>query len=131
MEKKSIILDGSCFKELSGFYDEVERKLTSNLDWKIGRNLDALDDILDGGFGMFDDNEPIQLVWSNSELSRKNLSYNETEKYLKQNLNECHPTNRSEVHEELEKVMNKESKTLFEIIVEIILEHDHIQLTLK
>ena len=36
---------------MAGFYDEVEQVFTCGLDWKIGRNLDAFNDILRGGFG--------------------------------------------------------------------------------
>ena len=44
-------IDGRRFSNLAGFYDEVERVFTCGLDWKIGRNLDAFNDILRGGFG--------------------------------------------------------------------------------
>ncbi len=48
----TVQIDGGRFSNLKEFYDEVERCLTSGLDWKIGRNLDAFDDILKGGIGM-------------------------------------------------------------------------------
>jgi len=41
MKKKVFVLDGNKFDTLEGFYDEVEKKLTKGLDWKIGRNLNA------------------------------------------------------------------------------------------
>ena len=43
-------IDGRRFSNMAGFYDEVERVFTFGLDWKIGRNLDAFNDILRGGF---------------------------------------------------------------------------------
>ena len=42
---------GRRFSNMAGFYNEVERVFTSGLDWKIGRNLNAFNDILRGGFG--------------------------------------------------------------------------------
>ena len=44
-------IDGRRFSNMAGFYDEVEQVFTCGLDWKIGRNLDAFNDILRGGFG--------------------------------------------------------------------------------
>lgn len=70
---KEIIIDGNKFTTLSEFYDEVENKLTKGLDWKIGRNLDAFNDVLTGGFGVHDYEEPIQIKWINSVKSKKDL----------------------------------------------------------
>jgi RNAse (barnase) inhibitor barstar len=70
---KEIIIDGGNFATLSEFYDEVENKLTKGLDWKIGRNLDAFNDVLTGGFGVHDYEEPIRIKWINSVKSKKDL----------------------------------------------------------
>lgn len=70
---KEIIIDGNNFDSLDKFYNEIEKKLTNGLDWRIGRNLDAYNDILRGGFGIHDYEEPIKIKWINSGLSKKNL----------------------------------------------------------
>ncbi len=70
---KEIIIDGDKFATLPEFYDEVESKLTKGLGWKIGRNLDAFNDVLTGGFGVHDYEEPIQIKWINSVKSKKDL----------------------------------------------------------
>ena len=49
--REVFIIDGRRFSNMAGFYDEVEQVFTCGLDWKIGRNLDAFNDILRGGFG--------------------------------------------------------------------------------
>lgn len=43
------VIDGARFDGLDGFWDEVARVLIPNAKW--GRNLDALADVLAGGFG--------------------------------------------------------------------------------
>ena len=58
---------------MSEFYDEVEQVLTSNLSWKIGRNLNAFNDILRGGFGRHKYGEPIIIKWVNYEKSKQIL----------------------------------------------------------
>ena len=70
----SAIIDGNSFSNLSEFYDEVERKLTRGLDWRIGRNLNAFNDVLRGGFGLHEYEEPLNLTWLNSVKSRKDLA---------------------------------------------------------
>ena len=68
-----IEINGNNFSNLSGFYNEVERKMTSGLNWKIGRNLDAFNDVLSGGFGIHECEEDYKLLWSNSEKSKTEL----------------------------------------------------------
>lgn len=62
-------IDGAKFATLDGFYDEVSRVLIPNAVW--GRNLDAFNDILRGGFGTPDDG--FVLRWKNHQLSQERL----------------------------------------------------------
>lgn len=128
---KKLEIDGGRFSNLKGFYDEVERGLTIGLEWKIGRNLDAFDDVLEGGFGMHDYGEDIELIWTNSERSKLKLGYEETVKYLQDKLGKCHPTAKEKLYKNWNWQKNGIGKTLFEIIVEMIKEHNHIKLIFK
>ena len=130
-EIKSFVLEGNRFDTLEGFYDEVERVLTKDLDWKIGRNLDAFNDVLEGGFGAFEYEEPIHIIWEHSDKSKSDLGYPETIKWLEEKLKQCHPLNIPSVKEELLRANNGEGKTLFDIIIEIMQGHKHIDLTLR
>ncbi len=68
LEERTI--DGARFKTLSEFYDEVERVLIPGATW--GRNLNAFNDILRGGFGTPD--EGFVLVWKHAETSRTSMN---------------------------------------------------------
>jgi RNAse (barnase) inhibitor barstar len=131
MRKKTIIINGSNFSSLDSFYEEVENFFTKGLDWKIGRNLDAFNDVLRGGFGIFDSEEKIKLLWVNSIKSKLDLGFEETEKYLEKKLKTCHPANRESVKIDLELAKQQKGATLFEIIVEIIKAHDNIELSIS
>ena len=77
--RREFIIDGNCFDDWAGFYDEAEKVFTLNLGWKIGRNLNAFNDILRGGFGRHE-NEPIHIKWINfdksvRDLGEKNMDY--------------------------------------------------------
>ncbi|MHC4060526.1 MAG: barstar family protein [Planctomycetota bacterium] len=68
---KTIIIDGNNFRTMNQFYKEIERNLCRN--FRMGRNLDALNDVLRGGFGVFEYEEDINLIWKNSRKSRRDL----------------------------------------------------------
>ena len=129
MNQKTILLDANRFSTLASFYQEVENTCTKNLGWSIGRNLDAFNDVLRGGFGVHDYEEPVQLIWLNSDKSRKDLGWDETMKYLSKKLKTCHPANIESVKTDLALAKSMTGKTLFEIIVSIIQQHDHIELS--
>ena len=74
---KEFILDGKKFNDMEGFYNEIDKLLTKDLDWKTGHNLDAFNDLLRGGFGVHEYEEPIIIKWINYEKSKKDLG-NET-----------------------------------------------------
>ena len=103
MDKKTILLDANKFSTVESFYSAVENAFTKDLGWQIGRNLNAFNDVLRGGFGVFEYEEPIRLIWLHSDKSRKELS-----------LAEPHA-----------------GKTFFEFVVDIIKGHDHIELILQ
>jgi len=117
--KKRYILDGRGFSTLEEFYDEVSRVLIPGESW--GRNLDAFNDILRGGFGT--PGEGFILEWRYLAVSRQRLGCPETIRQLEQRLLECHPDNRCHVVEELELARKGKGPTVLDWLVEIIGEH--------
>jgi hypothetical protein len=118
MPKPTFEIDGKNFESLDGFFDEIGTKL-GTAPW--GRNLDAFNDILRGGFGTPDGG--FILRWTNSEQSRKALGYDTTVRYLEQKLHRCHPANVPHVEVALEAARRGEGQTLFEILVDLIRTH--------
>ncbi len=94
---KTIIINGNSFSDSEGFYNEIDKVMTSELTWKTGHNLNAFNDLLRGGFCVHEYEEPIQLIWTNSTKSKAEL----TDLW--------------------------ENKTLYQSIIEIIQNHDHIE----
>ena len=70
---KTFILDGNNFSNMEGFYCEIDKLLTKNLQWKTGHNLNAFNDLLRGGFGVHEYNEPITIRWINFDKSKEAL----------------------------------------------------------
>lgn len=77
MSKLQIIIEGKNIKDLKSFFVEMDRVLTKGLDWETGHNLNAFNDLLVGGFGMHDYEEPIELLWKD---------FNESKGYLNEDL---------------------------------------------
>ncbi|MEM8931091.1 MAG: barstar family protein, partial [Acidobacteriota bacterium] len=83
------MIDGNDFATLDEFFEVVGRTVIPGADW--GRNLDAFNDILRGGFGTPD--EGFVIRWLNAEVSRQRLGHAETARQLRHRLQRCHPTN--------------------------------------
>lgn len=76
MNKQTIIINGDNFSDSESFYCEIDRVLTKDLDWKTGHNLNALNDLLRGGFGVYEYEEPVKIIWINYSESIKRLGFN-------------------------------------------------------
>lgn len=128
------VIDGSRITSLEALYDEITRVLVPHHFW--GQNLNALNDILRGGFGTPD--EGFTIRWSQSAVSRAALGYPATVKMFEHMLKHCHPDNRDSVRQRLAAARAGTGPTLFDWIVEIIQihcpggseAHDNVQLIL-
>jgi RNAse (barnase) inhibitor barstar len=112
-------LDGSRFRTLQEFFDEISAVLIPGSEW--GRNLDAFNDILRGGFGTPDGGFTIR--WRNSALSKECLGYLETVKQLESRLERCHPSNRNVLSRELADARAGRGPTVFDWLVAIVRSH--------
>ncbi len=81
MNKQTIILNGDNFSDLESFYDEIDRILTKDLTWQTGHTLDAFNDLLRGGFGVYEFGEPVKIIWTKFSDSKDKLG-NEITKTL-------------------------------------------------
>ena len=120
-------LDGARFETLEGFYDEVERALLSP-GAKWGRNLDAFNDVLRGGFGTPEDG--FTLRWVNAARSRRALGHDETARWLEARLPKVHPSNRRFFAARLEAARRGDGETLFETLLDLVRGHPDVTLEL-
>ena len=116
--KPVIELDGSRFKTLEEFYDHFEERA---LDCSWGKNLDAFNDVLRGGFGTPE--KGFKLLWGEHETSKENLGYGETVRQLRRRLANCHFSSVPSIEHELKDAMAGKGPTVFDWLVEIIRDH--------
>lgn len=112
-------IDGAEFTSLDGFFDEISKTLIPNAKW--GRNLDAFNDVLRGGFGT--PQEGFVLRWKNSQISRERLGYDETIRQLQLRLDKCHPTNRYGVAQDLAAAQAHRGATIFDWLIDVVKIH--------
>ena len=55
-------LDGCRIRDIPSFYDEINRVFMAGEDWRLGPSLNALDDMLRGGYGALKDAEEAQVI---------------------------------------------------------------------
>jgi RNAse (barnase) inhibitor barstar len=117
--KRVYEIDGARFSTLEGFFDEISRVLVPRVPW--GRNLDAFNDILRGGFGTPEDG--FVLLWIRSDVSRERLGYPETVRQLEMQLQRCHPSHRTSIVGRIEAAKRGEGPTVFDWLIDIISNH--------
>lgn len=100
----------------------------SKEDWKLGESLDALSDMLYGGYGEIEENEEILLVWKGFEKNRTDLGMEVTKNYCRNKLKSPSTFNTDFVQQKLSELEKGTGKTYFDIIQEIISEHPNIKL---
>jgi hypothetical protein len=113
-----LVIDGSRFSDFEGFVREFSG-LLHNHTWH--GSLDALDDILRGGFGT--PSNGWVLRWLDSESSQIALGYEETLRRLEGVLLTCHPSNHAHIQARISCARRGEGPTLYDEIVEIIRDH--------
>jgi RNAse (barnase) inhibitor barstar len=121
--KQRYEIDGAAFKDLDGFYDEFSRKVILGAKW--GRNLDAFDDALSGGFGTPPGG--FTLAWRNSALSRTRLGHSEYAKLVEQRLQK-YKSERSLA--DLAAARAGSGPTVYDLLLEIIRGHEDVELVL-
>ena len=124
-----IVIHGGHFSSLDGFYEEVSKVLMKDTDWKVG-TLDGFDDILYGGFGVFENKDKIEIIWKESQKSKDELGLKATQEFYENKIKQGKPFNIELIQQKLDDLNAGKGQTLFEILVEIIKSHTNITLTL-
>ncbi|SHL34885.1 hypothetical protein SAMN05444267_101659 [Chryseobacterium polytrichastri] len=129
-KRKRTVINGSHFSNLAGFYEEVSKVLTKDINWKVG-TLDGFNDILYGGFGIFENDDEVEILWEESEKSRKDLGFEATKEFYENKIKQGKPFNVELIQEKLNKLIEGKGQTLFDVLLEIIEEHKNIVLILN
>lgn len=125
---KTLTIDGRTIVDIPTFYAEINRVFMADESWRLGESLDALNDLLYGGYGAIKGREPVELIWQDLEASRMALGIATTRAYLVAKLDRPDTFNVSVIGRQLSALERGDEKTYFEIVLEIIGDHDNIAL---
>jgi hypothetical protein len=127
---RRIETEGRNITNLYRFYEEIIPKLTKDLDWEVGHSLDALNDLLYGGFGVHAPNEKILIILHDTHLVKVALGYAETREYYRMKVQQP-MVNRAMFEEKLALAEAEKGRTLFEVVLEVFIDHPNVELWLK
>ncbi|MDQ1095523.1 MULTISPECIES: ribonuclease inhibitor [Chryseobacterium] len=128
-KQKMTVIHGSHFSDLPGFYREASKVFMKDTGWEMG-TLDGFDDILYGGFGVFENGEHVTVIWKDARKSQYDLGLEATKAFYEYKVRQGKPFNTQLIQQKLDDLMNGKGQTLFEILVEIIESHKNITLIL-
>jgi len=126
-----ICINGNNISDKKSLYQEINRVFMANEDWKIGESLDALNDLLYGGFGLIDGNEPVELIWTNFNRNKELFGYDFTMEFYQGKLKQPKVFSTKIIQQNISDLENGTGLTYFEMILEIIAEHKNITLITK
>jgi hypothetical protein len=124
----SLLIEGKNIHSISGFYKEINRVFMTNEEWQIGESLDAFNDLLYGGFGVLHQSDSTDIIWNDIAVSSASLGFETTKQYYLDKLRADSPYNIRYHTEQLEKLESGKGKTYFDIVLEIIDQHQRLNL---
>lgn len=125
---KTLTINGGSITSIPSFFVEMNRVLMAGQSWTLGESLDALNDVLYGGFGTIVGDEPVTLVWRDMDASRSALGLETTRAHLRAKLARPDVFNVDLIGRELDALERGVGKTYFETVLEIIGDHPNITL---
>lgn len=123
-----MVLQGSAVGDIPSFYDEINRVFMSGEDWQLAHSLDALDDMLYGGYGVLARHADATLIWHDIEYTRNALGEEATRAWLQAKLDGNGTFKARAITDQLQALAAGEGQTYFQIVMEIFAAHPSITL---
>jgi len=127
---KTLTIFGRNISDIPTFYAEINRVFMAKEDWQLGESLDALNDLLYGGYGAIEGRERVRIVWQDVAASRTALGVETTRAFLARKLQRPAGFDVDAIGSQLDALDRGPGQTYFEIVVEIISDHRNIELVL-
>ncbi len=125
---KTLTIRGENIADIPTFYAEINRVFMAGEDWQLANSLDALDDLLYGGYGAITGREPVRIVWQDMAQSRVALGIDATRAFLSEKMQRPDIFNVGVIGRQLDALRHGTGQTYFEIVLEIIGDHRNIEL---
>lgn len=125
---RTLTIEGGRIDDIPTFYAEINRVFMTGEDWVLGQSLDALDDLLYGGYGAIAGPEPVLLVWRDFDRMEAVLGFDATIAFLENKLTQPDIFDPVLTRRRLDALQAGEGQTYLAIVREIIDSHPNIRL---
>ncbi|MFS0714523.1 ribonuclease inhibitor [Microbacterium sp. 2P01SA-2] len=123
-------IEGARVRDIPSLYSELNRVLMPDEEWSLGESLDALDDLLYGGFGVLAHASSARVVWADSAVSRDALGIPLTRAYLTAKLDRPDIYAAGPARAALDDLERGNGTTYFESVLQVFAGHPEIELVL-
>lgn len=130
MNPRVIEIDGSLVHGIPSLYAELNRVFMSDEPWSLGESLDALDDLLYGGFGALHGAESARVVWRQSDAARAALGVETTRDYLRDKIARPDIYAAAPARRALTELEAGRGETYFDLVVRVFRDHANVELVL-
>lgn len=125
-----LVIDGAGITGIASFYDELNRVFMAGETWRLGESLDALNDMLFGGYGALAGVAVATVTWRDAEASRAALGVPATEQLLRARMAGRSHFNNTLIAAHLDALAAGHGTTYFDIVLQVFAEHPRITLIL-
>lgn len=125
-KRRVFVIDGEKIHDIASFYGEINRVFMADENWSLGESLDALDDMLYGGYGALQGDGPFEIVWRQMEKNRSDLGYEATRASYLAKLSRPESYNAERIQQQIDALDCGEGPTYFDTILEILEGHPRI-----
>lgn len=125
---RNFTLEGQNIHGIASFYDEINRVFMADEDWKLGSSLDALDDMLYGGYGALHGAGPVILIWRQMEANRQHMGREATLTHYRAKLEDPARFNTDRIQRDIAALLDGTGPSYFDIVLQIIADHPGIEL---
>ncbi len=123
-------LDGNRIHDIPSLYAELGRVLMPDEAWQLGESLDALDDLLYGGFGVLAAAGAARVVWDDHERARIALGVDATRAWYQGKLARPGLFAAGPAQAALDDLDRGVGATYFDLVVKVFAEHPDVELVL-
>jgi RNAse (barnase) inhibitor barstar len=128
MHLMQLILNGGSIADIPSFYAEINRVFMTGETWELGESLDALNDMLFGGYGVLLGANHATILWQDMAFSRASLGVETTLQFLEERLAIRQNFNGQTIVRQLEALRAGTGKTYFDIVMEVFADHPSIEI---
>lgn len=125
---RHLTIDGALITDIASFYAQIDKVFMDGESWTLGQSLDALNDLLHGGYGAAAGFDRVVVTWKDIDRSRAALGPDVTRRFLEERQKLRAMFNGRPIADQLAELERGEGTTYFDIVMEVFADHPHVEI---